>query len=134
MGRQVSLVSLDNSGIASGVSMSPRLEKKFRLIRVILRRSPRSILESIQRRYRARSTGSYAFFTLHIGKLAMNYKPKIRPQFPILFLYCASSMSREPWVNSSQFKFVEIQGSHSTMLNHKYVLDVVSKIRDYLKI
>ena len=133
MGRQVSLVSLDNSGIASGVSMAPRLEKKFRLIKVVLRRSPQRILKSIQRRYRARSTGSYAFFTLHIGKLAMNYKPKIRPEFPILFLYCASSMSRESWVDSSQFKFVEIQGSHSTMLNHKYLLDVVSKIRDYLK-
>jgi acyl-coenzyme A synthetase/AMP-(fatty) acid ligase len=134
MGRQVSLVSLDNSGIASGVSMSPRLSKRFRRIRVILRRSPQHIFKSIQRRYRARDKSSYAFFTLHIGKLAMNYKPKIKPQFPILFLYCASSMSREPWVDSSQYKFVEIQGSHSTMLNHKYLLDVVSKIRDYLKI
>jgi hypothetical protein len=134
MGRHVSLVSLDNSGIANGVSISPRISKRFRLIRVILRRSPQRILKSIQRRYRARSTGSYAFFTLHIGKLAMNYRPTIRPEFPILFLYCASSMSREPRVDSAQFRFVEIQGSHSTMLNHKYLLDVVSKIRDYLKI
>jgi hypothetical protein len=116
--------------------MSLRLSKRSFLhnrAKDIFARSPQQIVKSIQRRYKARDRSSYAFFTLHIGKLAMNYNPKIRPDFPILFLYCASSVSREHWVDSSQFKFIEIQGSHFTMLNHKYLPDVVSKIRDYLK-
>ena len=137
MGRHVSLVSLDNSGIANKVSMSPRLSKRsFRYHRAkdIFTRSPQHIFKSIQRRYRARDKSSYAFFTLHVGKLALNYNPKIKPEFPILFLYCASSKSPEHWVDNSQYKFIEIQGSHTTMLNYKYLPDVVSKIRSYLNI
>ena len=137
MGRHVSLVSLDNSGIANKVSMSPRLSKRsFRYHRAkdIFTRSPQHIFKSIQRRYRARDKSSYAFFTLHVGKLALNYNPKIKPEFPILFLYCASSKSPEHWVDNSQYKFIEIQGSHTTMLNYKYLPDVVSKIRGYLNI
>ena len=137
MGRHVSLVSLDNSGIANKVSMPPRLSKRsFRYHRAkdIFTRSPQHIFKSIQRRYRARDKSSYAFFTLHVGKLALNYNPKIKPEFPILFLYCASSKSPEHWVDNSQYKFIEIQGSHTTMLNYKYLPDVVSKIRGYLNI
>ena len=134
MGYTVSMVSLDASGIANGVSLPPKLYKAhsiYQRTKDIFTHSPQNIMESIQRRQKARSKNSYEFFTLHVGKLAMNYKPKRKPNFPILFLYCSGMKNEIFWKNSKLYKFNEIQGKHFTMLNREFLPGVTSKILSY---
>lgn len=134
MGRKVSMVSLDSAGIANGVSMTSgffRIHALYRRVGDIVTRSPQSVMKSIRRRHDAITKNSYEFFILHIGKLSIKYKFKIKPLFPIHFLYCAGRKGHSYWIDNHLFTFRKIQGQHLTMLNEEYLGDVASKIQDY---
>ena len=131
MGREIKMISLDATGVANRVAMSPRFFEVhffYHRIRNILTRSPQRMLKTIQRRRRALNKSSYDFFTIHIGRLTIHYKLKAKPTFPILFLYCAGKKNEKFWLDAELYSFQEIAGEHFTMLNREYLPHLTAKI------
>jgi len=134
MGRRVRMISLDATGLTNRVAMPPhffRWHARYQRLIDLITRSPQRTLKSIQRRQRATNKGSYEFFTIHIGTLTIRYELKVKPTFPIHFLYCVGKRNTRFWQDGELFTFEEIQGKHFTMLNHEYLPDVTKKIRTY---
>ena len=134
LGRPVKMISLDATGVANRVAMSPnyfKLQFLYYRAKSIITRSPQRMLKTIQRRQKAANRDSYEFFTVHIGKLTIYYKLRTTPTFPILFLYCEGKVNEKFWSDGPLFTYKEIKGEHFTMLNREYLPDVTSKIRTY---